>query len=470
MTVMKRRLGLWNGLLALGLLVPLMARAQTDSNAQPYLERATKLIDRALQERQAYDMLRELTLTIGPRLSGSPQAAAAVEWGRQKLVQIGADSVWLQPVMVPRWVRGEVEEAEIIQSTIVGDHPLTVCALGGSVGTPEMGVIGEVIEVHDFDELARLGKKAIAGKIVFFNRPMDPAERNTFRAYGGAVNQRTRGAAEAAKYGAVAVLVRSMTTRLDDVPHTGGMRYIAGIPKIPAAAISTLDAEFLSRLLKREDHVRVRLRLSCETLPDVPSANVIGEIRGSEKPDEIIVIGGHLDSWDKGHGAHDDGAGCVQSIEALRLLRALGLHPKRTIRAVLFMNEENGLRGGREYARVARQQGWRHVAAIESDRGGFAPRGFSVDAPPAVVEKLARWAYLFEQIEAGVIRRGGGGADISPLKRQGVPTIGLMVDSHRYFDYHHSDNDTFDKVNERELELGAAMLAILSYVLAQEGL
>ncbi len=437
---------------------------------RPYLDVATKIIDRALEERRAYSMLRELAVGIGPRLSGSPEAAAAVEWGRQKLVQVGADSVWLQPVMVPRWVRGDVEEAEVVQSGIVGDYPLTVCALGGSIGTPEMGVVGEVIEVHDFDELARLGKNAVAGKIVFFNRPMDPTERHTFMAYRGAVNQRTRGAAEAAQYGAIAVLVRSMTTRLDDVPHTGGMRYIDGIPKIPAAAISTLDAEFLSRLLKQERRVRVRLRLSCKTLPDVPSANVIGEIRGSEKPDEIIVIGGHLDSWDKGQGAHDDGAGVVQSIEALRLLNALGLLPKRTIRVVLFMNEENGLRGGREYARVALEKGWKHVAAIESDRGGFTPRGFSVDAPPMTVEKLGRWAYLFEQIEAGVIRRGGGGADISPLKRQGVPTIGLMVDSHRYFDYHHSDNDTFDKVNERELELGAAMLAILSYVLAQEGI
>jgi len=277
-------------------------------------------------------------------------------------------------------------------------------------------------------------------------------------------------AIEAAKVGAIGVLVRSMTTRLDDVPHTGAMRYQEGVPKIPAAALSTLDAEFLSRLLKQDGTVRVRLRLSCENRPEVPSANVLAELTGSEKPDEVIVIGGHLDSWDKGQGAHDDGAGVAQSIEALRLLKELGLRPKRTIRVVLFMNEEYGLSGAREYARVVAEQGPRHIAAIETDAGGFMPRGFGVNGDSAAVRRVQRWAYLFQSIGADRIRPGGGGADVSPLRKLGAATVGLQVDCQRYFDYHHSDSDTFDKVNERELELGAAMLAILAYVLAEEGI
>jgi Zn-dependent M28 family amino/carboxypeptidase len=299
---------------------------------------------------------------------------------------------------------------------------------------------------------------------------MDPAKINTFEAYGGAVNQRGSGAIEAAKVGGVAALVRSMTTRLDDVPHTGGMHYQDGVPKIPAAAVSTIGANLLSRLLAEEKTVRVRLKLTCQTFPDTPSANVLGELTGTEKPEEIIVVGGHLDSWDKGTGAHDDGAGCVQSIEALRLLKALDLKPKRTIRAVMFMNEENGLRGGEAYAREAGASKEKHIAAIEADRGGFAPRGFSVDTDSARFARLAGWSYLFEEIGAEKIFRGGSGADISPLVRQGVPGIGLVPESQRYFDYHHSDNDVISAVNERELNLGAAAMTILCYVLAQEGL
>ena len=444
-------------------------QSHTNDQAGPYRQVAEQIIDEALQHPVGYELLRELTGKIGPRLSGSPQAAAAIEWARQTMTDLGFENVRLQPIMVPRWIRGEVEEAWIVRSQWVGTYPLTVCALGGSIGTPEAGIVAEVVEVHSFEELKEIGED-VRGKIVFYNRAMEKHQRNTFTAYRRAVNQRSRGAIEAARYGAVAVLVRSMTTRLDDVPHTGGMRYREGVPRIPAAAISTKDAEFLSRLLKKEKGVRVRLKLDCRTLPDVPSANVIGELVGNERPEEIILLGAHLDSWDKGQGAHDDGAGCVQVMDAVRLLKTLGLRPKRTIRVVLFMNEENGLRGGREYARSVEETMEVHVAAIESDRGGFTPRGFTVDAPAAVISKLARWRNLFQSIDATIIRRGGGGADISPLKRLGVPTIGLLVDSHRYFDYHHSDNDTFDKVNERELQLGSAALAILAYVLAMEGL
>lgn len=445
--------------------------AQSNSeDLRSYLSLAQEITRTALSEGQAYSMLSELTQNVGSRLSGSPEAAAAVEWGRQTMIKYGLDDVHLQEVMVPRWVRGPVEEAAVINSVTVGTRPLTVCALGGSVGTSELGVVGEVLEVQNFDQVQALGSQA-RGKILFYNRPLDPRRLNTFAAYGGAVNQRSRGAIEAAKVEAAAVLVRSMTTRLDDAPHTGGMHYDSKVPKIPAAAISTVDANFLSQLIKRDGSVRVRLRLSSETLPDVPSANVIGEITGFERPDEIIVLGGHLDSWDKGQGAHDDGAGCVQSIEALRLLKSLGLKPRRTIRAVLFMNEENGQRGAKAYAEDADKNGSRHIAAIESDRGGFTPKGFTVKADSQIVAEIAQWAYLFEPMLADDIRPGHGGVDINPLwEKFGTPAIGLLVESHRYFDYHHSDNDTLDKVNERELELGAAAMAILAYVLATEGI
>ncbi|MDZ7330936.1 MAG: M28 family peptidase [candidate division KSB1 bacterium] len=440
----------------------------SDANA-PYASIARAIIDTALVNPHAYSLLRELCYNIGPRLCGSPQAAAAVEWSRQVMTKLGFDNVHLQPVTVPHWERGDIEEAAIINSSLIGTVPLSVCALGGSVATPETGIVAEVIEVRSLKEAAALGRKA-QGKIVFYNRPMDPKTINTFAGYGGAVDQRTLGAIEAAKVGAVAVLVRSITTRKDNIPHTGLMHYDASVPKIPAAAVSTVAADLLSQLIAQEKNVRVRLRLSCQNYPMVQSANVIGEIRGTERPDEVILIGGHLDSWDVGHGAHDDGAGCVQTIEALRLIKCLRLKPKRTIRAVLFMCEEFGIFGGPAYADSIRKMALKHIAAIEADRGGFTPRGFGINADDRIVEKLKRWQYLFEPIDAANIFRGGGGADISPLEPHGTITIGLMVDFHRYFDYHHSANDVFEAVNERELELGAAALAIFAYVLAMEGI
>ncbi len=438
-------------------------------NSKSYFNIVKAITDTAMLEGKAHNMLRELCFDIGPRLSGSPQAAAAVEWSRQTMLKLGFDNVHLQPVMVPHWVRGKIEEASIVNSSIMGTVPLSVSALGGSIGTPELGVVADVIEVHSLEEVKKLDKKA-EGKIVFYNRPMDPKLMNTFAGYGGAVDQRTLGAIEAAKVSAVAVLVRSVTSRLDKIPHTGLMLYEENIPKIPAAAISTVDAELLSKLIKQEQKVRVRLRLSCQNYPDVQSFNVIGEIQGTEKPEEMVLLGAHLDSWDTGHGAHDDGAGCVQVIEALRLIKILGLKPKRTIRAVLFMCEEFGIRGGLAYADSIKKSGLKHIAAIESDRGGFTPRGCGVSADSQIVKKINRWEYLFEDMDAANIFHDGSGPDISPLRDLGTVTIGLIVDYQRYFDYHHSANDTFDKVNERELELGAAAMAILSYVLAMEGI
>ena len=396
----------------------------------------------ALVQNRSIEMLRELC-AIGPRLSGSPQAERAVQWSKTKMEQLGFELVRLEPVMVPHWVRGSTEEAVAYPSRRRMIIPLAVTALGGSIGTPTGGVMAEVIEVRSFDEL-RANGDAAKGKIVFFNRPMDPQHVNTFAAYGGAVDQRGVGAIEAAKAGGVAALVRSMNLRIDEFPHAGAMRYHDSIPRVPAAAVSTRDAELLSELLKTEPGSKVRLTLSCETLPDVESSNVVGEIRGSERPDEVIVIGGHLDSWDKGDGAHDDGSGCVQTIEAIRILKELGLRPKRTIRAVMFMNEENGLRGGVAYA-AAERPGERHVAAIESDEGGFMPRGFGV-SDSAAYRTIKTWESLFAHM----------GAD--------------RIETQRYFDHHHSDNDTIEWVNERELTLGAAAMAILAYVIAEEGL
>ncbi|MBF8294275.1 MAG: peptidase family protein [Bacteroidetes bacterium] len=433
---------------------------------QRYDSVTNKIVREALSSNTSFDNLHSLCTTIGHRISGSPQAAQAVEWAKKKMEEYGFDNVHLEPVMVPRWVRGTVEEAYLMYSSGRRES-LKITTLGGSVGTPPEGITAEIVEVKSFDELNRLGEKA-KGKIVFFNRPMDRKQISTFAAYGGAVDQRGGGAIMAARAGGVAALVRSMTTRIDDFPHTGGMGYVDTVKKVPGIAISTLQAERISKLLAQGEQLKIHFKLSAQTQPDVESFNVVGELTGTEKPKEVIVIGGHLDSWDIGQGAHDDGAGCVQSIEVLRILKKLGLKPKRTIRAVMFMNEENGLRGGIGYAAKDRP-GEKHIAAIESDEGGFMPRGFGI-ADSAAFRKIAPWAPLFASFGADLIRYGGGGADISPMGPKGIPLMSLIVDTHRYFDSHHSENDNLTAVNERELALGAAAMAILTYVMAQEGL
>jgi carboxypeptidase Q len=422
------------------------------------------LLSRGMRDLQAENLLRSLVAAAPHRLSGSPGAAKAVLWGAAALVDQGCEHVRQETVMVPHWVRGSTESAVVVGRR---PYPLAVCALGGSVGTPPAGITAGVVEVHSFDELRALGPAA-KGKIVFFNRPMDPAKVNTFEAYGGAVDQRGRGAVEASRHGGVAALVRSVTTKLDRVPHTGAMGYQDTIPKIPAAAVSTLDADTLSAMLKRTPHLRVTLRMGCRILPDVPSANVMGEIVGSEKPNDVIVVSGHLDCWDEGQGAVDDGAGCAQAIEALRLLQAIGVHPKKTIRAVLFMNEENGDRGGKGYAVDARRLQEHHLGAIESDMGGFAPRGFSVDADSLATLRSYRWRPLFAQLQADEWSTGYSGTDITPLVRTGVPGFGLIVEGQSYFDYHHSANDVLSAVHPRELELGAIAEALLAYLLSED--
>ena len=429
-----------------------------------------QIYNKALSEGKSYAMLDNLSNKIGARLSGSPGAAAAVEWSRHVMEDFGFDSVWLQPVMVPHWVRGQKEIGRITNSRKMGSFDVNVCALGGSIGTGPDGITANIVEVKSFEELAQLGAKNIQGKIVFFNRPMDPNQLNTFAAYGGAVNQRGSGASEAAKYGAVATIVRSMGLNLEDYPHTGGMNYAANIVKIPAIAISTRHAELLSKLLKEDKGLQFYMESHCEILEDAPSFNVVGQINGSEYSDEIILVGGHLDSWDLAQGSHDDGAGCVQSIEVLRIFSSMGYKPKRTIRAVMYMNEENGLRGGTKYAELSLKNKEQHIAAIESDRGGFTPRGFTISATDAVRKKIQSWKPLLEPYGLSDFGQEGGGADIGPLAPQGTALIGFYPDSQRYFDYHHTQVDTFDKVNKRELELGAASMAALVYLIDMYGL
>lgn len=419
----------------------------------------------ALTKSDCYETLRYLCKNIGPRLSGSENAEKSVKYMEEKMKSYGFDRVYLQEVKVPVWRRLDEAKAEIVSSK----QKLNICALGGSVATSAKGIKAEVIEVQNFEELDKLGEKNIKGKIVFFNRPMEPTHIETFHAYGGAVNQRGSGASKAAKYGAVACLVRSMNMRIDEFPHTGAMRYDDQYARIPAAAISTRDAEILSASLKKQN-TNVFMKFNCDTLPDKVSYNVIGEIKGSVYPDKIITVGGHLDSWDLGEGAHDDGAGCVQSLEVLHLFKTLGIRPKHTIRAVMFMNEENGLRGGKKYAEEAKRLNENHLAAIETDAGGFTPRGFSIDAPTNVLSKIKSWEYLLKPYGLHDIAKGGSGADIGPLKAPGITLIGYRPDSQRYFDVHHASTDVFEAVNKRELELGAASIAALVYLIDQYGL
>ena len=427
-----------------------------------------KFFNEALSNSIAYKNLDKLVNTVGGRLSGSPEAAKAVEWARQAMIDAGADTVWLQEVWVPHWVRGEKEKGMIRDGASMKSLP--VCALGMSIATPDWGITAPVVEVRTFDELKKLGSENIKGKIVFYNHPFDQTFINTFEAYGEAGKYRWAGASEAARYGAVASIVRSMAIDLDDFPHTGSMGYNDSLPKIPAAAISTKGAEMLSAILKANPAAQFYLKQSCQTLDSVLSYNVIGEIKGSEYPGEIIDVGGHLDSWETGKGAHDDGAGVAQSIEVLRLFKSTGVKPKRTIRAIAFMNEENGLKGGKKYGEVAEMKKENHIAAMESDAGGFTPHGFGLNMKKEQREKILKWKNIFLQYGLWSWDGEGDGADISPMTDKGVPGIGLAVDSQRYFNIHHAARDNMDMVSRRELELGAASMAGLIFLISEYGL
>ena len=419
----------------------------------------------SLNDSKSYDWLEYLSKNIGPRLSGSLNAERSVKWTKKTLESIGLDSIWLQPVMVPKWVRGNFEYA-FIESSPGNTINVNVCALGGSIPTPSSGIKSNVIEVKSFKELESLGKKNIKNKIVFFNRPMQKELINTFESYSNAVNQRYDGARIASKYGALAVIVRSLTLKNDYVPHTGVMSY-GNIPiksRIPAMAISTNDADLLSSLLNLNPNLKFFMKQNCRNFPDVLSYNVIGEIKGSKKPNDIILIGAHLDSWDLGDGSHDDGAGVVQSMDVLRILKKINYKFNRTLRVVLFMNEENGQKGAIEYFNISKKKKTNHLIAIESDAGGFTPRGFSINTNDLKFKKILSWKKYFEKYQVHYFVRGQSGVDIEYLKNENNVLVGLRPDSQRYFDYHHSSSDIFETVNQRELELGTAAIASLVFL------
>lgn len=453
-------------MLWVSLFTPLSNSAQTVSQSDEDALFIRKIYDVALTQSSCYTWLQKLCLNIGHRHSGSAAYQEAVEYSQKTMQDMGL-SVRLQACKVPHWVRGEREIVEIVDLK----RRLNALALGGSSATPFNGITAQVIEVKSLDEVDKLGE-SLRGKIVFFNRPMDKTKIHVGAAYGGAGDQRNVGPSRAAKYGAIGVLVRSLTTELDDVPHTGATRFEREADRIPALGIATNDAELLSKTLKDNPLTTIRIKTHCQNLPEVEAFNVIGEIKGSEFPDEIIMVCGHLDSWDVGQGAHDDGAGCAHVLEVLNLCKQLNYKPKRTIRVVLFANEEFGLGGGRKYAEEAKNRGEKHIAAIESDNGGFTPRGFTFEAEATVFiekyKKVVKWAGLLEPYGL-TLAQGGSGADISPLKSQGFLLAGLRPDAQRYFDHHHTHRDLFEFVHRRELELGAAAMTSLVFLLDKYG-
>ena len=432
---------------------------------EQYREDAGRIIGAAMTDDQGLERLKYLSTVIGHRLSGSEALEKAIQWAEVEMKKDGLENLTLQPVMVPHWVRGE-ESARVLSPV---PRNLNILGLGMSVGTPAEGVSAEVVVVESFDELDALGREGIEGKIVAYAVP--------WVGYGGTVQYRSRGPSRAAAYGAVGVLVRSATGASLSTPHTGALRYDEEQPKIPAAAMTVEDAEWLKRMESLGETVKVELKMEAKTLDDALSHNVMVEITGSERPEEVVVMGGHYDSWDVGGGSHDDGAACIAAWQALNLIHKLGLRPKRTLRVVLWTNEENGLRGGREYRDALGDDVSNHVAAIEMDGGaerpvgyGFGLRGASMEGDDPVYEKalkqLEAIGSLLEGIEASTIRRGGGGADIGPLMADGVPGLGLRTVGEHYFDWHHTHADTFDKIDPQNFRRAVATLGVMGFVLA----
>jgi carboxypeptidase Q len=438
---------------------------QDESRYDKYKGIAEEIVKTALLEKKGYNYLEQLC-KIGPRLSGSENSLKAIYWAKDKMEKLGFDSVWLQPVMVPYWVRGEVEKVIISKSKYFINRKLAVTALGGSAGTDKKGITAQLIEVGSFKELKNLGDK-VKGKIVFINHQFSDGNIDPFRSYGETAGERITGPLECSKYGAVAAIIRSLTADYDNVPHTGVTGKADSIKQIPSVAIGLKDADFLSEALIKDPQLKVNIKLSCKNKSDAQSFNVIGEIKGAEKPNDIIVVGAHIDSWDVACGAHDDGAGCMQVLECLDLLKRMGIKPERTIRCVLYINEENGSRGAREYEKFAEASHEKHIAAIESDRGAFTPRGFYVDSDSLTLEKIKSWLPLLEKSGIDWIKKGGSGADVSYINNC-LAKLGYASDSQKYFNYHHSANDTIDAVNPREMELGSAAITIMTLLLSNE--
>ncbi|HEX8408308.1 MAG TPA: M20/M25/M40 family metallo-hydrolase [Thermoanaerobaculia bacterium] len=433
-----------------------------------FAQQTERLIDHTLANSRAYEHLSYLTDNIGPRLSGSANAAKAVTWTTAQFRAWGIP-VRNEPVMVPHWVRG-VETAKLVSH----NQPLVLTTLGGSIATPAAGITADVIEVTSYEELEKLGRAKVKGKIVYYHSAFDMTlveSGRAFEAYGKAVQFRGLGASRAAEYGAVAAVIRSVATASLRSPHTGSMRYDPKHPKIPAAALATEDGDLIHRLLAKGERVRMHLTLTPKTLPDVQSYNVIAELRGSERPEEIVLIGGHLDSWDLATGAIDNGSGCAMIMETMRVLKELGMTPKRTIRAVLYMNEENGLRGGRKYFENAakREELHRHIAAIETDAGAATPTGFITTYEGKSLEAIEQRARVLSRIAPMTFTSSEHtGADTSPLIDAGIPGFGLVPHPRHYFDYHHSAADTLDKVDPKALAQNTAAIAGLAWILANE--
>jgi carboxypeptidase Q len=426
-----------------------------------------KIADEIMINSGAYENLRFLCKKIGSRLSGSAGAEKAVYATKKMLMDTGADTVYLQTCMVPHWVRGAKEEGYFMVDG--KKFPLQLTSLGNSEGSKNKFIGADIVEVKTMNELHKLGK-AVKGKMVFFNIAMNPTYIGTFNAYGEAGVGRRSGAAQAAKYGAIGVLVRSLASNADDYPHTGMTRYNDSFPKIPAVAISTNNANAISKILEQGKKVQGFFKNNCTMLTPVQSYNVIGEIRGAAMPKEIITVGGHLDSWDLAEGAQDDGAGIVQSIEIIRALKKAGIQPKRTIRAVMYMNEENGSGGADAYLENAKEKKEQHIFALESDAGGFTPRGFSLEMKEEERNKVKAWSPLFRNYGVYDFREGGSGSDIDNLKELGTALAGLSPDSQRYFDLHHASTDVFEAVSKRELDLGAVNMAALVWLVSEYGL
>ncbi|MEO6316748.1 MAG: M20/M25/M40 family metallo-hydrolase [Chitinophagaceae bacterium] len=434
----------------------------------------SKIADEILVSGKIYDNLRVLCKTAPARLSGSPQKFKAEQWGERTLKEAGADKVYLQECMVPHWVRGGKDEAWYTYKDAAGKlvkTSLDVLALGNSMGTGKAGVKAAVVYCNNFDDLEKQ-KDNIKGKIVFFNSPFNEKYLMTFYAYGESGVYRRSGPARAAKYGAVAVVIRSLSGSAgDNYPHTGLTQYDSSYPKIPCAAMGLRDADKLGALLKNGTGIELYYKSGARLLPDTIGHNVIGEITGTESPNTVITVGGHLDSWDPAEGAQDDGAGCVHAIEVLRALKVLGYKPKHTIRIVLFADEENGGRGGEKYAETAKASGETHAFAFESDAGGYTPRGMGFSMSAQQLDKVKTWLPLFIPYGVYQFAMGGGGSDIGPLHEVlKTPVGGLFPDSNRYFDVHHARNDVFENVNKRELELGAINMTALIYLVDKYGL
>lgn len=453
-------------LFILAAFIPMLASAQSNADSV-YIK---KISDEIMRNGKAHDLLRELTKGIGGRLAGSVQYTKAVEWGEASLKKLGADKVFLQECMMPNWKRGGKDQAAVVvQNGKKTNRSLDVLALGNSLGTGDKPLVAEVIAVQDFDEM-EAKKDQLKGKIVYFNNKFNPTNIQTFKSYGEAGQYRRSGPSRAAKYGAVGVMIRSLTEATDNNPHTGTTGYDEAYPKIPAIALGNEDADYIWSTT-RNNSIKVSMTTNGSFGPDVVGHSVVAELTGTEFPNEYITVGGHLDSWDVNEGAHDDGAGIVQTIEIMRALKVLGYKPKRTLRFVLFANEENGMRGGNKYAEEAKKNNEKHVFALESDAGGFTPRGFGFTVSPAQLTKIQSWLPFLKPYGTDFLQAGGGGADIGPLNRTfGTPIAGLMPDSQRYFDIHHARSDVFENVNKRELNLGAVNMAALIYLVDQYGL